>query len=311
MRTKSLAVLAAALLLVASVAPAVAAEGDLAVAVEQDADGGAAVTVTHNGTAVENASVVVETADGNVTYAGEGNYTTDANGTVELPAPDESLNVTVTATTDEGTASTTAVLEAPSLDITVEQAEDASATATITYAITDEPADGATVNVTTVDENASYAGTGSYTADANGSVPLPAPDEPVEVTIAAEAGGMQDEEVVTLQNASTVREQEDLPFGAQVSAFVHNLLAGFDEDGNLGQAVSEWVRENNPGNAPEHAGPPDDGHRGQSASPAGGDGGNASATGAGGSHAQGPPEDRGPDHAGGSNGNGQATGRNK
>jgi len=41
------------------------------------------VTVTDNDTAVENASVNVTTADGqNVTYADEGDYETDENGTV-------------------------------------------------------------------------------------------------------------------------------------------------------------------------------------------------------------------------------------
>ncbi|MFC6988899.1 hypothetical protein ACFQJD_09570 [Haloplanus sp. GCM10025708] len=75
-----------AMLLTAAAPPAFAATGSssLDLDVTQDADGTATVTVTRNGTAVENASVIV-TAD--ETYAGTGNYTTDANGTVSSPSP--------------------------------------------------------------------------------------------------------------------------------------------------------------------------------------------------------------------------------
>jgi hypothetical protein len=52
----------------------------------------------------------------------------------------------------------------------------------------------------------------------------------------------------------------DQPFGHWVSAFVHSLLDSTDSDErNLGQIVSEFVTENNPGadNRPDHAGPPE------------------------------------------------------
>jgi hypothetical protein len=70
---------------------------------------------------------------------------------------------------------------------------------------------------------------------------------------------------------------EDQPFGHWVSAFVHSLIGSEDlEERNLGQAVSTFVTENNPGadNRPDHAGP--DGERGE----------------------RGPPEDRGNDDEG-------------
>jgi hypothetical protein len=56
-------------------------------------------------------------------------------------------------------------------------------------------------------------------------------------------------------------EDSDQPFGHWVSAFVHSLLDSEDtEERNLGQMVSEFVTENNPGadNRPDHAGPPED-----------------------------------------------------
>ena len=99
------AVSLAAVLLVSVAAPALAgtsgSEG-LTVGVEQS--DGVTVTVTENGTAVENASVTV-TALNNSSYAGEGTATTDANGTVTLPAPAE--NVTVDVVAEHGNTSAT------------------------------------------------------------------------------------------------------------------------------------------------------------------------------------------------------------
>jgi len=110
MRSKTIAVFAVALLLVASVAPAMAHGDDLAVTVGQDSTGTGTVTVTHNGTALANSSVTVAAVNG--TYAGAGNYTTDGNGTVSLPAPSENVTVEVTAVCDNDTITTTANLTA-------------------------------------------------------------------------------------------------------------------------------------------------------------------------------------------------------
>lgn len=206
MRTKSIVVLAAALLLVASVAPAVATDGSLSVSVSQEEDDVTA-TVTHNGSAVENGTVDVTATGENATYAGEGTHTTDENGTVTLPSPDENVTIDVTAEHGNETAATTA-----------------------------------------------------------------------ELTIAGE-------------NETTANES----FGARVSAFVHSLLDGTDDQRRIGRVIAGWVVENNPGNAPDHAGPPGD-DTGQAE-------GNVTATGA----PENPGKDNGhgpPEHAG-SNGNGR------
>jgi len=169
MRPKSFAVFAVAFLLVAALAPVAAADGTLSVSANQPAPGEpTTVTVTHNGTAVENASVDVNATDGN--YTGEGTHTTDANGTVGLPAPEENVTIDVTAEWENHTTSTTA-------ELVVEE------------------------------------GNGSHENDS---------------------------------------------FGQEVSTFVHDLLNGDEEQRRIGRLIAQWVVENNPGNAPEHAGPPDD-----------------------------------------------------
>jgi len=80
----------------------------------ESTDGEPVVTVTDNDTAVENASVNVTTADGqNVTYADEGDYETDENGTVTLSAAEEDVTIDVTATDENESVSTTVDLETP------------------------------------------------------------------------------------------------------------------------------------------------------------------------------------------------------
>ena len=225
MPKKSIAVIAAALLLVASVAPAVATDGSLAVSITQNEGGSATATVTHNDTTVENATVEVEAIDGN--YSEEGTYTTDENGTVDLPAPGENVTIEVLAEYGNETASTTAEL------------------------------------------------------------------------------------VATAENETTANGS----FGARVSAFVHSLLNGTDEQRRIGRLIAGWVTANNPGNAPDHAGPPDDTGP-PSVTDAGeneSSGGNVTANGAPenpgkgdhGGNGNGPPTDRG------SNGNGEARGHGK
>lgn len=91
-----------------------AAEDDLTINVTET-DVEPVVTVTSNATAVENASVNATTVEGqNVTYVGEGDYETDANGTVTLEPAEEDVTINVTATVGNETAATTADLVAPS-----------------------------------------------------------------------------------------------------------------------------------------------------------------------------------------------------
>lgn len=301
-RRNTLAIVSVALLVLSAVAPSVvAAEEPLDVEVNQGRLGEAAVTVTANGTAVENATVTVDA--GNSTYAGEGTYETDANGTVSLPAPDSPVTIEVTAEDGDRNASTSHTLLAPSLAVAVEQSSDGSATAAVTYSITGDVAGNADVNVSTADANDTYAGTGSYTTDANGTVGLPAPDEPVQVTVEASASGLSGETTVELVNASQIDESDGDAFGARVSAYVQKLLADRDDGTGIGGMLADWVTENNPGNAPDHAGPKDDTGRPDHAGPSSdGDVDRDRPDHAGGGNSGGGP----PAHAGGNgNGNGR------
>lgn len=287
-RRNTLAIVSVALLVLSAMAPSVvAAEEPLDVEVNQGRLGDAAVLVTANGTAVENATVNVSTANANATYAGTGTYETDANGTVSLPAPDSPVTIEVTAEEGDRNASVSHTLLAPSLGVAVEQSSNGDATATVTYSITGDVAENATVNVSTVDANDTYVGTGSYTTDANGTVVLPAPDEPVQVTVEASVSGLSGQTTIELVNASRIDEDEGDAFGARVSAYVHELLGDREPGTGIGGTLADWVTANNPGNAPDHAGPKDDTGRPDHAGPS----------------ADGEDDDRGrPDHAGGNGG---------
>jgi hypothetical protein len=178
------AILLSALLLVSAVAPAAVSaqtEESLSLDVTQDESGSVTIAVADNGTAVENATVNV-TADGNDTYAGAGEYETDANGTVSLQAPDEPVTVTVEASYNGTTTTTTVDLE-PALGVGIEGTDDGSVVVTVTRG--DATVEDATVNVTA---NTTYADTGEYETDENGTVTLANPDETVELTITATDG---------------------------------------------------------------------------------------------------------------------------
>ncbi|SFR57658.1 hypothetical protein [Halogeometricum limi] len=217
-------------------------DDDLTVDATQATDGRVAVVVERNGTAVENATVNVTSE--NETYAADGDYRTDANGTVELDAPAENVTVTFTAAADGESATETTTLvavEAP-LAVSVEQTTDV----TVTVARGDEAVENATVNVTS--EN--YSGAGSYQTGADGTVSLPAPTENVSVTVTATADGDTASETVTL---STEFVEESKNFGQAVKRFVDALRsAGFN--GPPGRIISDFVTANNPGNADDAPG---------------------------------------------------------
>jgi len=256
-----------------------AAEGDLGVAVDQDADGTSTVTVTENETAVENSTVNVSAADpANESYAGTGEYVTDANGTIDLPAPEEGVTVALTVEYENDSVTTTETLEAPAgLELDVSNA-DGEPVVTVTDG--GEAAENAPVTVTTDDENATYAGEGSHGTDENGTVSLPAAEENVTVEVTTR---YENESVSTTVDlgAEGGEADEDQPFGRLVQDFIDRLQ---DREGGIGAAVSDFVTENSPGNAPNHAGNASDGpgnapdHAGQ--------GGNGSE--------QGPPDHAGP-----------------
>ncbi|WP_434520927.1 DNA primase [Halorubrum sp. AS12] len=342
MSKRTTAILLIAVVALGAMTGVAAADGHLGVAVEQDADGTSTVTVTDNGTAVENATVNVSAVDAeNESYAGAGEYETDANGTAGLEAPEEDVTVELTATSGNETASTTADLEAPDgleLDVDDDESEPV-----VTVTNDDEAVENASVNVTTVDENATYAGAGDYETDANGTVDLPAAEEDVTVEVTAEYENESVSETVELEapdglelevddtdeeptvtvtdadegvanatvdvaladdadenasyagtgdyqtdengtvglpaaeedvavdvtasyddrTASTTVElaggeeeenaSEETPFGQLMRDFIENIS---DREGGIGAAVSDFATENNPGNAPDHAGGP-------------------------------------------------------
>lgn len=67
-------------------------------------------------------------------------------------------------------------------------------------------------------------------------------------------------EEVTFTTGGESDDGEADAFGQEVSAFVHSLLEERDDsERGIGQQVSEFVRNNNPGadKRPDHAGPPD------------------------------------------------------
>lgn len=146
--------------------------------------------------------------------------------------------------------------DAGNLSVGVTQDDD-DVTVSVTY--NGSAASGANVTVS----DGSYAGTGDYVADDDGEVELPAPENNTTITVTASYEGDTASTTAELTAVDDDGNASDA-FGQQVSAFVHELLEnGTDDNETVGQAVSEFVTENNPGQGPpDHAGPPDDGERG-------------------------------------------------
>ncbi|MUW15211.1 hypothetical protein GJ633_11535, partial [Halorubrum sp. CBA1125] len=276
MRGRTTALLLVAVVALGAIAGVAAADGDLGVSID-DADGEPTVTVTENDSAVENATVIVEVSDpANESYAGTGEYETDENGTVDLPAPEEDVTIEVTASDGNRTASTTADLEAPDgLEVGVENT-DGEPVVTVTE--NDSAVENASVNVTTAtDQNATYAGEGEYATDENGTVGLPAAEQNVTVDITATHGNESVSTTVDLTAGETDEDEseedeaddgdddesaEETPFGQLVREFIQQLD---DREGGIGSAVSDFATENNPGNADDAPGNSDranDGDRG-------------------------------------------------
>ena len=136
-------------------------------------------------------------------------------------------------------------------------------------------------NETSDDSETEYEGAGTYTTDANGTVELPAPDDGVRLDVEVEDGNRTTSADVTLNDGTTV------PFGQRVSRLIQQLLQD-DGDTSVGQAIAEFVRGNNPGNALESAGPPEDRGNGSDA-----ERGPPEDRGNGSDGERGPPEDRG------------------
>lgn len=140
--------------------------------------------------------------------------------------------------------------------------------------------ENASVGVTLDDENATYDGAGEYVTDENGTVELQSPEETVNVTITAESANATGTVHETLVADGAEDEDANDAFGTDVQAYVHSLLNGDGSDVPMGYDVARFVTENNPGNAPDHAGPKDGTARPDHAGPDG---------------ERGPPEHAGPD----------------
>lgn len=272
MRVKLLVALIglAAGLAVLGAAPVVAQDadgGNLTVDVVQDTDGTATVTVTHNDTAVSNASVNVTVLDDNVTYDGAGDYETDDNGTVDLPAPNETVNVSVAAEGDNMTGSTTATLEpADAFDTLSLGVQQGAGQVTVTVTEAGDVVENATVSV----DSANWT-VNDTTTDENGVATFDRPTETVNATITAETADATGSTNVTIEGAEG--EGPDFtPHGQMVSSLVHSLLNDNSTEDPLGLLLQSIGFVGGP---PDHAGPPDDG-----------DSDNETA---------GPPDDAGPD----------------
>ncbi|QAU13317.1 hypothetical protein EKH57_11640 [Halorubrum sp. BOL3-1] len=139
------------------------------------------------------------------------------------------------------------------LGVTVDDA-DGEPTVTVTH--NDTAVENGTVNVTVVDPaNESYAGAGEYETDADGTVDLPAAEENVTVEVTAEYENESVSTTVDLTAGETDEGDEGTPFGQLIRDFIENIS---DRDGGIGGAVSDFATGNNPGNASDHAGGPDD-----------------------------------------------------
>ena len=113
---KLIAVMLSTLMLLSVVGPGLAAadevDANANLSIDVDQSDGVVITVTDDGDGVEGATVNVSVNDENVTYADAGSHQTGENGTVSLETPDETVNVTINASYDNATASTTATLQA-------------------------------------------------------------------------------------------------------------------------------------------------------------------------------------------------------
>ncbi|QOS11898.1 uncharacterized protein HfgLR_08785 [Haloferax gibbonsii] len=200
----------------------------LQVGVTQDADtGDATVTVTRNETAVENATVVVESS-GN--YSGNGTYATGANGTVDLPNPQERVNATFTVTEGNNTTTASAVLVPldESLDISVE-ADDANDTLTATVTQYGDAVEGASVMV-----NGSAYDNGTYETDANGTVEVAEPTTATNLTFVAMDGDLTAETTVAV-------EADDLNVSVEVDDANDTVVATVTQDGEPVENASVQV----------------------------------------------------------------------
>lgn len=151
------------------------------------------------------------------------------------------------------------VVAAGGLAVNVTQADDGTATVSVTE--NDTGVANATVIVESTDENVTYDGAGEYETDENGTVALPEPSETVTISIEASTDTDSGATEATLEPAEQDDEtdgnettENDTPdnFGQELQQFTLSIN---ESDPNKGLLVAEYATSNNPGNAPDHAGP--------------------------------------------------------
>lgn len=211
----------------------------LSLDVAQSAGEPATVTVTQYGDPVENATVsAISDADdpANATY--NESVVTDANGTASLPAPEENVTVTVTATWEDLTAETQSTLVATleGFEVWATQESDGG----VAIEVTDN---GVFVDTATVVVEGDYAYTGEYTAE-NGTVSLPAPAANGSATITATRAN--DTATTTIDLVAPTDDNPNNDFAESLVAFI-GFITGQDLDGPIGQHISDFAREHNPG----------------------------------------------------------------
>jgi len=150
-------------------------------------------------------------------------------------------------------------LAATDEDLSVDVSQHDDGSATVTVMVNETAAANASVNVTTVDANATYAGTGTYTADENGTVGLPAPNATVTIDVLAAYDNETASATVELVAENDTEEDlANMTFGERVSALVHGLQNDSNTSGPFGLLVAQFAATQNPGNGqgpPVMAGP--------------------------------------------------------
>ena len=260
------AVALSALLVLSVVGPAIAVAQT-----DEETDGSLSVDVRNSG---DDVVVVVEDENGSVDGA-----TVTVSAVEETDDEEETDNETSDNETEDGTT-----------DNETDDEEETDNETTNDETTENETDDGTTGDETSDNETADtetdggYAGEGTYTTGANGTVELPAPEDGVRLQVSVDAGNR------TTTSEVTVNDGVGVPLGQRVALLVQQLLQG---DGNvtIGQAMSEFARGDNPGNAPTDAGPPEDRGNDSDAErgPPENRGNNSDAE-------RGPPEDRGDDN---------------
>jgi hypothetical protein len=176
-----------------------------------------------------------------------------------VPTPETEPGETPTAEADADSDSDAddADVDAPEIEVEYDEG---------VITVEDDAGPVSNVTVTVTAENETY--TGTYTTDENGTVVLPVGDAASNesLTIATTVDGVIIEETVVVDedrefvvggegsDADDAAPVERIPFGQRVSMFVDSLLGGSSGNGSIGQAISEFVRANNPSSDRGNAG---------------------------------------------------------